>query len=412
MLIHWLGYEIETTISFLFIAIAVIFVAILGIYHIIAMFFKIPSDIGNHLSEQKNEKGYKLLTQGFTAIAEGDTKKAKKLADKSGKLLKDSSMNLLLSAQVAQLEGDKEKITKLFSEMAESKEMATIGLRGLLMEAKKEQNADKALEYAEKIKKRTPKQEWIYPVLIELYAYTKNWQKTLDTIKHAAKHGFISKQNAMKKNAIVYYEMAQDAKQDADKLAFLKKSHNIYAGIIPASIEYAKLAGKEKILHKAWATNPHPDIGNAYLDFIKDLKEEQQTKKLRAFFENNPEHYETYLFAAELAIKEQNWDEAKRQLGRASGLYTSKKIYKLLAEISEKEDGNLEKVQEYWREAAIAPEDASWMCNECGNKHEEWAGVCGFCHSFGTVEWEMATRNMDANVLLEAYETETESDAN
>jgi len=395
--LDWGEDEIETTISFLLLAIAVLFVGILGLYHILAGFFRIPEAINKKVAEQRNDAGYKMLTQGFSAVAAGDVDKAKKLAHSSKKLLKNSPMNLLLSAQVAGLEGDEEKTKEIFSDMTKNKETEAIGLRGLLMDAKKNQDIDKALEYAEQIYNKTPKQEWILQMLLELYAYTKQWGKAIKITEQTAKYNFISKIDATKKKAIIFYEQAKNAGDD--KLKILKKAYNTYEGIVPLAVEYAELGKSEKILFGAWKVCPHPDIATAYIDFLEDCEGREKLKVLDKLIQNNPEHYESFILMAKIAVEESLWEEARKYLNKASASYSNREIYQLFADIEEKENGDFEKSHKYLREASNAPEDTAWICNNCGNKLDKWESVCSYCKSFATVEWEKTARNIEANIL-------------
>ena len=65
-------------------------------------------------------------------------------------LLSEPALTLLLSAQAAQLTGDREGAARTFTAMLEDDQMAFLGLRGLIAQSLRDGNQVRALEYAER----------------------------------------------------------------------------------------------------------------------------------------------------------------------------------------------------------------------------------------------------------------------
>ena len=134
--------------------------------------------------ESRRRRGYRELTQGLAAVAAGDGAEAQKHARKAEQLLSEPPLTLLLSAQAAQLTGDRDGAKRAFNAMLEDEQMAFLGLRGLIGQALRDGDQAKALGYAERAFKLRPQTPWVVHSLFDMQAQVGQWkaaQETLDS---------------------------------------------------------------------------------------------------------------------------------------------------------------------------------------------------------------------------------------
>ena len=135
---NWGIWRIETSTATAAMSLAVL----LGLFAVVYRFWRwlvsSPDVLRKLRKESRQRKGYESLSSGLVAVAAGDVKQAKKLARRTKKFLDDPSLTLLLSAQAAQLDGDETLAKTNFQAMAERGATEFLGLRGLLVQARRD----------------------------------------------------------------------------------------------------------------------------------------------------------------------------------------------------------------------------------------------------------------------------------
>src|SRR6202012_1386360 len=107
-----------------------------------------------------------------------------KNARKAEQLLSDPSLTLLLSAQAAQLTGDRDGARRTFTAMLQDEQMPFLGRRGLIAQSLRDGDQAEALAYAERAFKLRPQTPWVVHSLFDMQAQVGHWkdaQTTLDT---------------------------------------------------------------------------------------------------------------------------------------------------------------------------------------------------------------------------------------
>ncbi len=82
-------------------------------------------------------KGYLAITRGLIAIGAGDLRIARKSADEAARLSPGDPLALLLTAQSAQMAGDRAAAERAFRAMSVRDDTKLLGLRGLYIEAQR-----------------------------------------------------------------------------------------------------------------------------------------------------------------------------------------------------------------------------------------------------------------------------------
>src|SRR5262245_38323727 len=115
--IQWQGWRLDTSVGVLFLVVALLCALAAGLYTLWRWLRGAPSTVFDIWGESRRRKGYRALTQGMVAVAAGDGAEAQRCARLAEKLLEEPPLTRLLSAQAAQLAGDREAAQRYFAAM-------------------------------------------------------------------------------------------------------------------------------------------------------------------------------------------------------------------------------------------------------------------------------------------------------
>ncbi|RVU36413.1 heme biosynthesis protein HemY [Hwanghaeella grinnelliae] len=153
------------------------------------------------------------------------------------------------------------------------------------------------------------------------------------------------------------HEQALKLSNQANKLA-----DNLPEGVT-LSARLLALRGKDskaaRVLEDAWSKDPDPAISRAYRDIAPEgASPLEQVKRFEHLLSLNPNHTESHIALAEAALKAGLWGEARNHLDIVAkrSKVPGPRICRLMAELEESEHGDLEKAR-YWLAIATG-EDA------------------------------------------------------
>ena len=141
-------------------------------------------------------------------------------------------------------------------------------------------------------------------------------------------------------------------------------------------------------LRKAWSQNPHPDLAAAFAEIEPEETPSARIKRFASLIKRNPEHEESRLLQAELALADQDFPAARRAI---RGLIDEKPRPRVLTVMAavEKGEGAEDKVVHAWLNKALAaPRGPQWICSNCSKIHNQWAPICDNCSGFDTFDWK------------------------
>src|SRR5512135_1446114 len=142
--ITWMGYHIETSVMVAALAIAVLVLVLLLLWTILRGILRAPEQVSLFFRHRRAMKGYLAISRGLIAVGAGDLRGARKFADDAARLSPGDPLALLLTAQSAQMAGDRDGAERAFREMARRDDTKVIGLRGLYIEAQRRDDAHAA----------------------------------------------------------------------------------------------------------------------------------------------------------------------------------------------------------------------------------------------------------------------------
>ena len=401
--IEWQGWLIEMSVGRFVLATAIILAAALIVIGFLRVIRRAPGRIRESLRTSRRERGYRALTQGMVAVAAGDPDEANRQARRADVLLSEPPLTMLLSAQAAQLNGDEDAASRYFNAMLERPETAFLGVRGLLIQAQKNNDRRGALEYAEKAYRLQPKTPWVLNTMFDLQVAEGRWRAALSTLEETVKRRAVTADAARDRRAAVLLGCSSEAEAGGDvdeALKFARRANTLAPAFLPAVLRTAELlvsAGKTRpatrMIQDAWGRMPHPDLARLYGDMEKangdSLKRVKRFERLLSF---NTDHRESHIALAEAALAAELWGEARNHLEKAASDDPPARVCRMMADLEDRAGDNPDAVRTWLLRASDAPPDAAWICADCGAAWGDWTPVCGNCQSLGTLDWEPPAR--------------------
>ncbi|MDJ0949883.1 MAG: heme biosynthesis HemY N-terminal domain-containing protein [Alphaproteobacteria bacterium] len=416
--IAWRGWRIDTTFAVLLLVVAVIAVVVALLYRFWRAIVHTPQTLARMRRERRQRKGYEALTRGLVAVAAGDPEEARRQASAADARLDEPPLTLLLSAQAAQLEGREAAARDYFTAMLDRHETEFLGLRGLIIQAERAGDSETALTLTRRAHRLRPRTGWVLTALFEKEAAAGNWSAAERLLRDAMRYRALPGTDAHRHHASVLLQqaLAKDMAGDsAGALKLARKALDEQPTFRAAAADLAErtlAAGKHrqavKLVERLWPEVPHPDLARVYGTAVqaKDpLRRFQAMERLAAL---NPDHPESCLALARAALEARLWGEARRHLQAIpEGPARTARVYRLMAEVEDAENGSTPELRAWLARAADAPPDPGWVCGSCGAVAPGWHAICGNCGAFGEIDWRTPPRAM-AEIELPEVEAEAE----
>ncbi len=383
--------DIQMPLSVAVLALILLVAAIYLLFRVVATIFSLPGAFRRGGERRQRRRGDAAVTNTLLALAAREPEDARREAARATRLLGETPQTLLLRAYAGSISGNEDEAEAAFEKLAERRDSAFLGLRGLLRLAIQREDYPRAAILAREAEAAHPGAAWLRGERTQLALRTGAWSEALQLSQdEAPKAGFAA--------------AAADAEEDpalAHKLA--KQAWKRDPSLPPATIVYARRlreGGRERaamdVLRRGWAATPHPDIAEFALRTAPDKL--TRLKLGTDLVRGAPEHAESHLLLSRLALDAGQPEEARRHLEavRASGL-DQRRVHLLqadIAEAAEDEPGQRDAL----RHAAMAGADPAWRCEACGTTFGAWHPACPVCHTVGRVLWGVPTANYTAPV--------------
>jgi HemY protein len=377
--ITWMGYRIETSVLVAVFAVSVLALAVMLLWSIVRVVLRSPEQASLFFRHRRAAKGYLAVSRGLIAIGAGDLRVARKSADEAARLSPGDPLALLLTAQSAQMEGDRSSAERAFREMARREDTKLLGLRGLYIEAQRRNDSDAARIVAEEAAKVSPAVGWAGQAVLEYRCAAGDWAGALDALDQMK--GALEKPDYRRKRAVLLAARAQaleDIDRDASR-ALVLESVKLAADLVPA----AALAGRRlaesgeprkarKILEAAWTINPHPDIADSYANLRLGDSARERLARMQKLASKVPGQLEGALAVARAALDAREFATAHAALAPYLSAPT-RRVAALMAEIEETEHGDEGRVREWMTRAMRGSGDPVWTAD--GVVSDRWLPV-------------------------------------
>lgn len=379
IVLTWMGYRIETSLMVAALTIVVLVLALMLVLSIIRAILRSPEQVSLFFRHRRAMKGYLAISRGLVAIGAGDMRLARRAADDAARLSPNDALTLLLNAQAAQLSGDAAAAERAFREMARRDDTKLLGLRGLYIEAQRRNDATTARRAAEEAARVAPALTWAGQAVLDDRCAASDWAGALEALE--AMKSALEKSDYRRKRAVLLTARAlalNEIDRDASRAAVLE-AVKLAPDLAPA----AALAGRRlseageqrkarRILEKAWAISPHPDLAEAYADLRPGDSARERLTRMQKLADKVPGQLEGALAVARAAVEAREFETARKALAPYLSAPT-RRVATLMAEIEEAEHGDTGRVREWMGRAMRAAGDPVWTAD--GVVSDRWRPV-------------------------------------
>jgi HemY protein len=377
--ITWLGYRIETSMTVAVAAVLVVVAIILLIWSIVRGILRSPQHVSLFFRHRRAMKGYLAISRGLIAIGAGDLSLARKSADEAGRLSPGDPLALLLTAQSAQMAGDRAAAERAFREMTKRDDTKLLGLRGLYIEAQRRHDAPTARLMAEQAAQFAPAISWGGEAVLDDRCAAADWAGALIALEQMK--GALDKDSYRRKRAVLLTARALAvAESDRDaSLALVLEAVKLAPDLVPAAAlagqrlaEAGDLRKARRILEQAWSLNPHPDIAEAYANVRLGDSARERLARMQKLADKAPGQLEGALAVARAALDARDFATARATLEPYLAAPT-RRVATLMAEIEQTEHGDEGRVREWMARAMRASGDPVWTAD--GVVSDRWLPV-------------------------------------
>ena len=381
----WRGVEYKLSLMLAIGLVAVVAVVWSIVWGVLRFVLRVPSLMSIAARARKREKGLAAVSRGLIAVNAGDARAASKHAADANRFLRHEPMVRLLTAQAAQLAGDREGALKAYTAMLDHHETHGLGLRGLHVEARRGGDHEAALQYAMRANAHAPA-PWAGQAVLDDRTRRGDWAGALATVDSNAAAHLIDRPTAQRWRAVIKTAMAEELKERDPKgaMTLAQEACRLSPGLVPAAALYGRLAAAagdyrraSKALEAAYAQTPHPDLAAAYLRVRHGDSAGDRLARARALARVAPDDPESMLAIGRAALEAHDREAARAAIapllasGPAYGRPT-RRVCLLMADIEEA-DGHQGAVREWLSRAARAPHDKAWVAE--GVISDRWAPV-------------------------------------
>ncbi|KAF0676289.1 heme biosynthesis protein HemY [Profundibacterium mesophilum] len=353
--------------------------------------------LSRHFARRRESKGYRALADGMLALASGEGRVALSKAEKAEKYLHRPELTNLITAQAAEMVGDKRRAETVYKELLADDRTRFVGVRGLLKHKLDEGDTDTALKLAEKAFALKPKHDETQDILLRLQAGKEDWGGARRTLGAKLKHGTLPRDVYKRRDAVLALSEANEDGGPAMSMA--ARDHAIEANrlspdLIPAAVLAAKayIANNQqryatRVIKKAWENQPHPDLAAVFAKIEPNETPEARIRRFGTLTRIHPEDPETRMLLAELHIANEDFPAARRALGDLATSHPTARSVTIMAAI-ERGEGASDAIVRGWLTRALSvSRGPQWVCDNCQNIHSDWSPVCENCGAFDTLSW-------------------------
>lgn len=369
--------------------------------------------IDRYFARSRERKGYAALADGMLAVASGEGKLAQDKAAKAEKYLNMPHITNLLSAQAAEVAGDRERANQVYRTLLEDERTRFVGIRGLMRQKIEDGDTATALLLAQKAYALKPRHRELQDTLLELELREHDWKGARQVLKDKRRQGDLPKDVQIRRDAVLALQEASEVLAQGNSISAREaaiSASKASPDLIPAAVLAARsyIAQKDyrnasRVLEKTWSVRPHPDVAATYAEIVPDESTAARLERFERLIAKNPDHEESRLLRAELLLMAEDFPGARRALGDLAEKHPTVRTLSIMAAIERGEGADDSVVRGYLTRALTASRGPQWVCDKCHNVMEAWAPVCDSCGGFDTLTWrEPDTRRAVAAVAAGA----------
>jgi HemY protein len=410
VMLSWGGWRVETSLSVFALALGLVLVVAMLAWAIVRGLWRTPQRLKRSRRERRLARGRHAITHGLLAIGHGDSAAARAHAEVARRHAAHDPLALLLHAQSAQLDGDREGAHRAFRAMAEREDTRLLGLRGLFIEAQRADDPAAAAIIAEEALKTAPASTWASQAVLGFRCAEGDWTGALSILESNLDSGLIDKAVYRRQRGVLLTaraielekfdrDLSRDSVMEAIKLA---------PTLVPAAVLASKYQSEAhqirrsmRIVETAWLANPHPDLADAYAHVRLGDSARQRLVRVETLAQKAPGHIEGVLAVARAAIDASTFARAREVLEPLIAAPTQR-IAMLMAEIERTEHGDSGRARAWTLRAVRALHDPVWTAD--GYVSDRWRPVSPVTGRLDAFQWQtpLAALPSDKAVTVES----------
>jgi HemY protein len=405
VVVTWQGMRIETSLLVLGTALVAAFFALTLILGLIRTFARSPLILSHLLRNRRGVRAYEAISNGLIAVGAGDIAAARKFTAEVGRLAPGEPLALLLSAQSAQLTGDRDAAERAFRAMAGRPDTKALGLHGLFIEARRRNDATNARAYAEEAARTAPSLGWAGMAVLEARCRDGDWAGALDLLERNIR--LFDKARYRRQRAVLLAARAlavEDSDRDAAR-EFIIEAHRLAPGLVPAAAlagrllaEGGKLRKANRAIDSAWRANPNPELAQTYAELRSGESARERLKRIEGLANRVPGHVEGALAVARAALDAQEFAKARSVLEPYLKRPT-KRVCLLMAELERAERNDEGRAREWTARAVHAAPDPQWTAD--GYVSDRWLPISPVSGRVDAFEWRVPLTGAIAAPIIE-----------
>ncbi|MDA9408223.1 heme biosynthesis protein HemY [Bradyrhizobium sp. CCBAU 45384] len=407
VVLTWGGWRASPSIPVFVLCLGIFAVLVVFLWSILTVIWRMPGRVRRRRREKRHARGRHAITHGLLAIGHGDTALARRHADAARRHTPDDPLALLLHAQSAQLDGNRDEAQRAFRAMAEREDTRLLGLRGLFIEAQRADDAVGAVMIAEEALKLSPSSTWASHAVLGFRCARGDWGGALAILDSNLSAGLIDKQAYRRQRGVLLTaraleletmdrDVARESVMEAVKLA---------PTLVPAAVLAAKFESEAhqvrramKLVEAAWLANPHPDLADAYAHVKLGDSARQRLQRVETLAAKTPAdkpgHVEGQLAIARAAIDASEFGRARAVLSPYVNNPTQR-VALLMAELERAEHGDSGRARAWTLRAVRARHDPAWTAD--GYVSDRWRPVSPVTGRLDAFQWQTPVASLPSD---------------
>lgn len=407
VVLTWGGFRASPSIPVFVLCLGIFAVLIVLLWSLLTVIWRMPRRLRRRRHEKRHARGRHAITHGLLAIGHGDTALARRHAEAARRHAPDDPLALLLHAQSAQLDGNRDEAQRAFRAMAEREDTRLLGLRGLFIEAQRADDAVGAVMIAEEAIKLSPSSTWASHAVLGFRCARGDWSGALAILDSNLSAGLIDKQGYRRQRGVLLTaraleletmdrDVARESVMEAVKLA---------PTLVPAAVLAAKFESEAhqvrramKLVEAAWLANPHPDLADAYAHVKLGDSARQRLQRIETLAAKTPAdkpgHIEGQLAIARAAIDASEFARAREVLAPYINDPTQR-VALLMADIERAEHGDGGRARTWTLRAVRARHDPAWTAD--GYVSDRWRPVSPVTGRLDAFQWQTPVASLPSD---------------
>jgi HemY protein len=372
----------------------IVVVAAMTLWAILRGVLRTPARMRKSRRERRQARGRHAITQGLLAIGHGDSTAARVHAEAARKHAAHDPLALLLHAQSAQLDGDRDGARRAFRAMAEREDTRLLGLRGLFIEAQRADDPVAAVMVAEEALKLAPSSSWASHAVLGFCCAKGDWAGALKILDNNQSAGLIDKATYRRQRGVLLTARALELEKVDRDLAreSVMEAVKLAPTLVPAAVLASKFESEAhqirrsmRLVETAWLAQPHPDLADAYSHVKLGDSARQRLVRIETLAAKMPGHIEGALAIARAAIDASEFTKAREALAPFIAQPTQR-VALLMAEIERTEHGDSGRARAWTLRAVRALHDPAWTAD--GYVSDRWRPVSPVTGRLDAFQWQ------------------------